>query len=234
MRSTLGICVAILGSALGFTSAALAQDSGVYFGIGISHPSTHIADLTTENQPINNLINGSVINFSASHDDSSNNTWMIFGGYQLNKFLAAEILYSTLGEYSREATASAPIGALKKVHKYHTLDNLKLDGFGVSAVANLPITDRFAIFGKYGIFHWSGKLSHVTDFLPSSGIQLDSVSSEDKDSGNSPMFGIGARFKLRHGISLLAEWMQIDKVGGNLSTGSSNVGVTTAGLQVNF
>jgi len=234
MRKLLLLWVLILGSTFGFATAAVAQDSGLYVGIGVGHPSTHIADLTTENQPINNLISGSVIKFAASHNDSSNNTWMVFGGYQLNKFLAAEILYSTLGEYTREATGTAPIGALKKIHKYQTFDNLKLDGFGLSALASLPVTDRFSVFGKFGVFQWSGKLSHVTDFLPSSGIQLDSVASTDKDSGYSSMMGLGVRFKFKHGISALAEWMRINNVGGNLSTGTSAVRVLSAGMQVNF
>ena len=221
----------IIGASLGYTPDLLAQDSGVYIGLGVGHPSTNIDDMTEANQPINYLIVGPIVRFTSSHDNSTNNSWTIFGGYQFNRFLAIEALYSTLGEYTRNASGTSRFGKLGTPSSYQIVDNLKLDGFGLAGLANLPITDRISVFGKYGIFNWRGKLNHVTSFRSGT---LDPVASTDEDSGYSPVMGFGARFKFKHGFSALAEWMQINNVGGNLSTGTSNAQVSFVGMQVNF
>ena len=231
MRKLIFLNTLIMGASLGYATDLLAQESGIYIGFGIGQPSTEIDDLTEANQPINDLITGPVVGFKSSHDNSTNNSWTIFGGYQINRFLAIEALYSTLGEYTRTASGISRFGKLGKPSSYQIVDNLKLDGFGLSGLANLPITDRFSVFGKYGIFNWRGKLDHATTFRSGA---LDPVASTDEDSGYSPMMGFGARFKFKHGFSVLAEWMQINDVGGNLSTGSSNAQVSFLGMQLNF
>ena len=231
MKNLIFLNALIIGTSCGYTSDLLAQDSGVYVGFGIGRPSANIEDLTEANQPVNYLVKGPITKFTSSHDNSTNNSWTIFGGYQFNRFLAIEALYSTLGEYTRNASGTSRFGKLSTASAYQIVDDLKLDGFGLAGLANLPITDRFSIFGKYGIFNWSGKLNHATSFRSGT---LDPVTSTDEDSGYSPMMGFGARFKFKHGFSFLAEWMQINNVGGNLSTGSSNVQVPFAGMQVNF
>lgn len=218
---------------LGHIPAVFAQNSGTYIGLSLNHTSTHIADITVENQSINNIITGTTSQFTSSTDSAGTNTWMIFGGYQFTKFLAIEMLYAPLGEYTRSASGISHFGPTKRALAYKTLDSLKLDGYGITGLANIPITDHLSIIGKYGAFHWSGQLNHSTSFT-TVGLPMDDVYSTDKDSGISPIIGLGARYKLKHAVSAIVEWIQINNVGGSLSTGDSNVTLYSIGAQINF
>jgi len=64
--------------------------------------------------------------------------WKIFGGYQFNRHLAAEIGYHALGE------ASAPGSTLER------------KAWEAVGVASWPFNDRFSVFGKLGAYN--GKL----------------------------------------------------------------------------
>ena len=224
----------VLCATLSFPPILLAQKTGFYAGVNLAQTRTDIANLTPDTLPIKDFINDKVINITASQDSTDNNTWLIYGGFQFKRFLAVEALYASLGEYTRKAQGRGSFGKLQRKGTYETTDNLKLDGYGLTALASLPIGDRFSVFGKFGSFHWSGKLNHATTFRTGGTPQLDPITSADKDSGYSPLLGFGGRYDLKHRVSLRAEWMQIKGVGGELSTGNSNVDIFSIGALISF
>jgi OmpA-OmpF porin, OOP family len=235
MTKILFLTALVLGTAFGYVPIGLAQDSGFYAGLGINHISTKIEDLTVANQPINNIRNGPVSRFTSSHGGTHSNNFMIFGAYQINRFFAIETMYTTLGEYSRMASGASFFGTVNKTPRtYQTLDKLKLDGIGLSALANFPISDRLSAFGNFGSLYWRGKLTHATSFRPVLTSEFSPITSTDTDNGFSPMLGFGAHYRFKHDINLRVAWEEISSVGGNLSTGKSKVHSFSIGIKFKF
>jgi len=244
MKKNILLIALALGMTLGHAPAPLAQNTDLYIGLGLEKTSlSNLDNLTPENQPISDLIHSPVSGFKSSQNGTDNRSWMIYGGYQLNRFLAIEALYTPIGEYSRwdsghsmsiSGTSSRNNTPVKNVlSDYKTMDSLKLDGFGLTALANLPIYRRFSVIGRCGTFRWSGKLNHATTFY-NSVVTLNPVNSTDKGSGFSPLLGLGGIYEFKHGFSLRAEWLRIKSVGGNLSTGKSQVNISSIGAQIKF
>lgn len=214
-------------------STAFAQNPGLYVGLGMNRASTHVNPITVDNQPISDILSGTAAHFTSTSGSAATTTWMLYGGYRLNRFFAIEALYAALGEYARSASGVGRILPGKRILPYTTVDNLTFDGFGLTGLAGFPINDHLSIFGKFGIFHWTGKLTHTTSFT-TVGLPKDNVYSNEKDSGASPIIGIGAQYNFVHAISGIMQWMQISKVGGNLSTGEDKVTIYSIGAQIHF
>jgi OOP family OmpA-OmpF porin len=72
--------------------------------------------------------------------------YKIFGGYQFNKYFAAEAGYLELGKFGF-TTNTVPLGT-------GTLNaSIKLKGLNLDAVGTLPITEKFSVFGRLGVAH---------------------------------------------------------------------------------
>lgn len=110
--------LAVLGLAAAVASAApaFAQDTGFYAGFHLGQSSS--SDACT----------------GIPSCDDKDTAWKILGGYQFNKYVAAELGYTDLG------AASAP-GA-----------KLEATAFEVVAVGSFPVMDKLSIYGKLGLF----------------------------------------------------------------------------------
>lgn len=76
--------------------------------------------------------------------DTSDRTWTVFAGYQLNRFFALEAGYSDFGQATTSATLlGVPVTA-----------RLDTTAWEFVAVGALPITDRFSVYGKMGVFRY--------------------------------------------------------------------------------
>ena len=112
-----------------------AADSGFYGGLGLGRSDSNLGGAT----------------------DSSDNAWKLFGGYQFNKYFAAEAGYMDLG-----STALPGV----------TFDS---KAWQASAVGSLPLTEQFSLTGKLGLAQTetdvsSGGTDHNTD--PTYGLGL--------------------------------------------------------------
>lgn len=234
----------ILVAALVYAPGVLAKNSGLYLGLGVGRPSTTIEDLTAQSTLVPDLFTTQPTAASTTNNKSSATTWMAFGGYQFNRYLALEALYAPLGEYNR-AFVSNFVRVDPGKPKYNgltiigqgtfeTTDKLNVDGFGLTALVKAPLTIRWAVFAKYGIFRWRAQLTGSTIFYPNLTAKPSSLPYDVKDSGYSPILGIGASYNLPHGVTLRAEWMHINSVGGTLSTGNAAVNSFAFGAQFNF
>ena len=88
VRSTIGLIAAVV-----FAPAALASDTGFYFGL----------DLGLSRYPNNQELTvppGLVLISSGSHLDQEDTAWGVRAGYQLNSYFAVEAGYLDLGETS--------------------------------------------------------------------------------------------------------------------------------------
>ena len=93
--------------------------------------------------------------------DEKDTAWRIFGGYQFNRYFAAELGYHNLGE------ASAPAGALEGTA-------WELVGIGA-----YPIVDKLSVYGKLGFYRGEleapGAKETNSDVTYGAGLQYDFV-----------------------------------------------------------
>jgi len=68
--------------------------------------------------------------------------YKLFGGYQVNKYLAVEAGYFDLGRFGFVANTN-PAGTLS--------GDIKVRGINLDAVGTLPITEKFSAFGRLGV-----------------------------------------------------------------------------------
>ncbi len=66
--------------------------------------------------------------------DEKDTAWRILGGYQFNRYFAAELGYHNLGE------ASAPAGAIEGT------------AWELVGIAAYPLANQFSVYGKLGVY----------------------------------------------------------------------------------
>ena len=239
-----GKIILILGAALNYAPTVFAQTTGPYIGVGVAQATTYIEDMTYQTLEYNYLFTGNPIFFTSSHDNTATkSTWTLYGGYQLNRYIAIEALYQPLGEYTREGsnhgltdpgkTVDAGIGAFTSL-QVKEVDTLKLDGYGLSALATIPVANYLFIIGKVGAFYWDGSLDRASSLGPVNGKNAKTLVSTDHSTGYSPMYGIGLRIDVKRGLSVRADWSHINSIGSGLSTGESHANVSSLSAQFNF
>lgn len=122
--------MAVAGLAAG--AGANAAEQGFYGGLGIS-----AAMLEVDN-----------VNF-----DGDDTGFKLYGGYNFNKYISAEVDYYDAG------TISDNIGVVGV--------DVEITGFNISAMGRLPLNETFALFGKLGF----------------SNFEIDVNGADDDDSG---------------------------------------------------
>ena len=115
--------------------------------------------------------------------DDSDTAFKIFGGYQFNRYIAAELGYTDLGK----AKLSGPGGT----------DEFKGTAWELSAVGSWPVMDQLAIFGRLGAYYGEGKLSG-----PDHG---------NKKTTN-VTFGAGVQYDFTRNFGVRGEWQRYSKL----------------------
>lgn len=154
----------------------------------------------------------------------SGNTYKLFGGYQINKFVAAEMAYANLGttDFSWKGYANEGFAA-----------NYKKSAISAAAVGSLPL-GNFALNGKLGL-----TLNRAeTDFRASVGTAVGSDRKTTSKVGI--VYGLGASYAVTKNLDIRAEYENYGKFGkafgdDSVQTGRmKNVSAVTLGLAVRF
>jgi OmpA-OmpF porin, OOP family len=150
-------------------SAVQAADNGFYLGAGagLSMASTDTAGSIAITEFFG-------CTATSTSTDDSDMAVRIFAGYSFSKHIGVELNYADLGESS--VTVQDDVNSLTDVYKF------AVSGFGISAIGSLPITDKFSVFGKLGIFSWASDITANVDF--GGGVI---VSTKFSESGTAPM-----------------------------------------------
>jgi opacity protein-like surface antigen len=152
---------------------------------------------------------------------SSDTAFRLFGGYKINPYLGFELGASTLG------TMRASTG-----------ESADLDAIDISALVSWPISSRFAVHGRLGIF--SGDMTTN----PSGGGPVPAAPIFPPpppqpqpprvgwSSGNTVggTYGIGASYAVTPNAVFRLEWQRYEYFGSTYPFGS--VGPTTIGVDV--
>jgi len=163
-----------------FTSYGLAGEKGFFVGAGASWSMVD-----------QELMDDSIMTFKA------------FGGYEFNRFLAAELAYHNLGSYGE----SEPFQGEDDV-----LVAFDTQAMAAAIVLTLPSTDRFLIFTRLGVSY------HEDDLTFSSHNQFSMENQKDWDL----LGGVGTRFFISEHVALQGGWERLkagDKDLDNLSMG---------------
>jgi OmpA-OmpF porin, OOP family len=156
-------------------------------------------------------------NISSSVDQSSSG-FKAQVGYQINRHLAVEGGYVNLGKFKYNATFTGG----------NTGAEIKVDGWNVSAVGFLPMSDRFAFLGKAGLIAATVSQSGSIAGLP--GVTANSVSTTDVK----PSLGVGIVYDLSRFVAIRAEYEKFFKLGNNDTTGESDVNMLSVGVVYRF
>ena len=191
---------------------AMTDDSGWYVGANIGQSRAKIADdrITAK------LLNGNLVTTSIS-ENNRDHGYKIFGGYLINKNFAIEGGYFDLGEFGFKAL-TLPTGTLN--------GNIKLKGLNLDAVGILPLTEKFAAFGRVGMNY-----AHAKDSFSGTG-SVSVLNPNPSKYDTNYKFGVGLQYALTEsiGIRAEAERYRIDDAIGN----KGDINLLSLGLVYRF
>src|SRR5213075_237290 len=112
--------------------------------------------------------------------------YKVFGGYQLHRYIGAELAYVDLGKLLYAGSfGGVPVSDGK----------LKLSGFDVSVLGTLPISGRSMVFAKAGAFIWRAEAKDT----------YGGTAFSAKTTGRQPSLGLGASFAVTPPLAVRAE-----------------------------
>ena len=112
--------------------------------------------------------------------EDKDTAWKVFGGYKMTERLSAEAAYVNLGDIHKTSGG--------------TVQNSDVSALTAAAVAAMPISDQFDIFGKVGVMRWS------------------SDNTAGDESGFGMTYGVGAKMNISEKTKLRAEWEKLPSI----------------------
>jgi OOP family OmpA-OmpF porin len=188
-----GILGIVLALGLAAAAPAAAQDSGVYLGASLG---------TGESTNACEGIVGTC--------DDTDTAYRLFGGYQMNRNFAWELGYANLGDVTASGTANGTPVNFEVTKK--ALD--------FSGIVTLPVSERFALFGRLGIYRSQAERR-------GSGVTVGG------SHNSSFTWGLGLRFDLWRALAVRAEWQHYPDIGG-AAAGKDDVNLLTLGVVMPF
>jgi len=133
---TFGVLALAALAALCASPASAQADSYYYLGLSGGQSRGQI-----DEGRISNNLAGPGLTLNSINSQERDITWKAFGGYQLNRFLAVEAGFFSLGSFDF-TTTTTPAGKLQ--------GQTKLQGLNLDLVATLPISDRWSGLARVG------------------------------------------------------------------------------------
>ena len=136
--------------------------------------------------------------------DSTSVAFRLFAGWRFSDHFSAEIGYLDFGDFDQDFDIAGVIVPA----------TVSANGFTIGLNGALPISDRFALTGRVGMFFWNGTatLGGILDASP------DDVN---------PFFGAGARYDFTDRFAATADFTHYDLE-------DTDSGVLAAGLEFRF
>jgi len=204
-----------------YVTAVPAQDQGYYAGLGIGRSNANVAEISRQE-----VLDSGFNSLSAFQNGSSKSdtAWKIYGGYRFNPNIAAEFFYADLGKFSRDASGTG-VTASSATLNFSLSSDLEITGFGAAALLGAPLSERWNVFAKPGLFHWDAKRKSTTTVAGTA--QSGSVSK----SGTSPSLGVGTGYAFSDRLSARIEWERYFDVGDKNTTDKSDVNLFALSVQ---
>ncbi len=142
--------------------------------------------------------------------DDSDSAWKIYGGLEVNEYLAMEVGYANLGEAQYSGT---PYGTAE-VH-----------GMTMQLVGTFAITPSFSMIGRGGMNFLN---------LEKNGTIAGTPTNNEGDTDVVWSLGLGAQYNLSKSVGLRAEWERYFKVGDEDTTGEIDIDLISASVVYTF
>jgi OOP family OmpA-OmpF porin len=233
MVPRLSLCLALLAFGI---SPASAQ-SKFYLGgaVGRLHLDSDFA------QQVNSSRSGDVVAPADIHVDSKRRTGgRVFGGFRFTPVFALEVDYVDLGEIATgyrtfdDRLTVLPDNLTGRA--FATFEHTsRVNGYGVSAVATLPVADNLGILARVGAARLHSNIKgQITSFLPvvrnttaPGVVQFNplSVGPTNVDvTQTRPVLGLGIDYRMTDRLRLRATWDRYFGVGKSVSFGADTRG----------
>jgi OOP family OmpA-OmpF porin len=208
-----------------YATAAAAQDQNFYAGAGIGSSNADVA--TISRQDVLGIGFNSLSSFQ-SGVNKSDTAWKVYGGYRFNPHIAAEVFYSDLGKFSRNASGSGATTS-SPTTDFSVKSSLTMTGFGAAALLGMPLSAQWQLFAKPGLLYWNAK--DATTATVSINNTNTAQSGSTEKTGTSPSFGLGTAYAFTDKLGARLEWDEYFDIGDKNTTGQSNVNVFALSLQ---
>ena len=202
------LAVAVLGGA---TEAQAADDPAWYAGAGVGRGDAKRTN-SWANQTDAFLFTRGVT--SSTLIDSHETAWKLFGGYQFNDIVAAEVAYNDLGRFKGVTSISVPAPASTAGGTWDA------SALSISAVATYQLASRFGLLFKGGL---------AVTRLKASVSQLNA-----NETRVQPLLGVGVKFDVTKVIGLRGEFERFNNVGDGDKTGQSAINVWSVSALYRF
>jgi OOP family OmpA-OmpF porin len=163
-----------------------------------------------------------------SRFDGDDTAWRAFAGYSFNDSLAIEVSYADLG---RQRIDAATLGGTPQLPGAYSIDR-RVRGFGADVVGTLPLSPRFALLGRAGLFraHTRSDVSLSGNIAFAEGNADDRARRLESDD-TVAHFGVGAQWSFSERVQVRLEWEHYLGPGTSFQRGqSSNTGSANTDL----
>ena len=165
------------------------DDRGWYIGIGLGD--------VRANYKIADFDDGSV---SEGLVDNSDSAWKVYGGYEINRYLAIEVGYSDLHNDADKRTTFSGIsnGTGSRLVSFPggvvSVDVDDISGYFIAVIGSQPLTNRFDLSAKAGAISWDARQTTV-----------DLDQSTEARNGTDVLIGFGMEYRFDNGIGIRGE-----------------------------
>ncbi|HEY0195486.1 MAG TPA: outer membrane beta-barrel protein, partial [Kofleriaceae bacterium] len=159
---------------------------------------------------------------SASTTSSDTATaYRAYAGYLFLPYLGVEAAYVDLGSF-RFRTNVDPGGSLS--------GKPSIKGGELSVVGRLPIGERFALYGRAGLFSARTR----TRYAATGSVELIEGAERQHKSSTKPSYAIGASYDFTQHLGVRAEWARYTQLGGDLTGGQTDANLASIGFTYTF
>jgi hypothetical protein len=167
---------------------------------------------------------------TTTKSDSDQFGYEVFGGWALNKYLAAEVGYHDGTHFNRtneifpEFVDAIDTDQDSEGSEYYVLRQ-QTKSVQASVVGSFWVSNKFSLFGRAGFMAWNGRVYYAYGDVeppattpPAPAARPFKFSGHASDDGFAPLFGIGVQTQLDHALVRL-EYQYADI--GDLAFGSN-------------
>lgn len=212
VAKTLG-ALGLAGCAVLGPQFALAAESGWVGGISIGQGIANIDDVRIR---ADLKAAGLTTNTMNAYDRTT--AYKLFAGYKFNKNFSLEGGYFDLGRFDVTASTT-PTGSFN--------GNIKIRGLNFDALGILPVTEKFAAFGRFGLVY-----AEATDTFSSTGAVFGPIDRNPSKTAMNYKVGLGLQYDFSDTVEMRGEWerLRIDDAVGNVG----DINMYSVGLVVKF
>ena len=202
---------------LGFVpaTAALAADSGFYFGITGGLATFDLPSKGSIDEFVEELFvdDGLVMESSSLDDDDT--AWGLQVGYRWNPYVAAEVGYVNFGTAEYWATPEGVDADLSV--------RVRSSGPTLSVLGMLPLGERFDLHARAGVYFADSRLRYREQNYDAD----EAYSEEFKPSSENPFVGLGAAWNINDSYSVRIEYQRFFDVGGTVDVFGDKIDLET-------